>query len=73
MAPGQVITGKKNLTGKMDIQVFSLCCFNLLVLFETYFQGDITVSLLNGRNPEEMAAFIVLKDQNAEFQQSVVR
>ncbi len=37
MAPGQVITGKKNLTGKMDIQVFSLCCFNLLVLFETYF------------------------------------
>ncbi|XP_057372863.1 uncharacterized protein LOC130693696 [Daphnia carinata] len=35
-------------------------------------QGDITVDLLNGRNPEENAAFVVLKDQNADFQHPVV-
>lgn len=35
-------------------------------------QGDITVDLLNGRNPEENAAFVVLKDQNANFQHPVI-
>lgn len=31
------------------------------------------VGTLNGRNPEEMTAYIVLKDQDAEFQKPAVR
>lgn len=30
------------------------------------------MDVLNGQNPEEMTASIVLKDQNAEFQNMVV-
>ena len=33
--------------------------------------GDAIVSLLNGKNPEELAAFVVLADENVQFDKSI--
>ena len=42
------------------------------LLFIISNQGDITVSKLNGRNPEEFAAYMALKDEDVVFQHPVV-